>query len=57
MKSRILALLAEDHEFRLSVAGLVGLKEVLDRIEEHDRKWRLLGRGGVFSQNRLSERV
>ena len=39
MRSRILALLDEDHEFRLSVAGLVGLKEVLERLEEHDKKF------------------
>jgi hypothetical protein len=39
LKSRILALLEEDREFRLSVAGLVGLREVLERLEEHDRKF------------------
>jgi len=39
LKSRILRLLEEDREFRLSVAGLVGFKEVLERLEEHDRKF------------------
>ena len=39
LKSRILELIERDHEFRLSVAGLVGLKEVLERLEEHDRKF------------------
>jgi len=38
-KSRILTLLEEDREFRMSVAGLVGYKEVLDRLAEHDRKF------------------
>jgi len=45
LKSRILRLLEEDREFRLSVAGLVGFKEVLERLEEHDRKFdEILGR-------------
>ena len=39
LKSRILRLLEEDREFRLSVAGLVGFKEVLERLEEHDRRF------------------
>ena len=39
LKSRILRLLEEDREFRLSVAGLVGFREVLERLEEHDRKF------------------
>ncbi|RZN39015.1 MAG: hypothetical protein EFT35_04155, partial [Methanophagales archaeon ANME-1-THS] len=39
LKSRILELIEKDREFRLSVAGLVGLKEVLERLEEHDRKF------------------
>ena len=39
LKSGILAILEEDREFRLSVAGLVGLKEVLDKLNEHDRKF------------------
>jgi hypothetical protein len=38
-KTRILTLLEEDREFRMSVAGLVGYKEVLDRLTEHDRKF------------------
>ena len=38
-KSRILTLLEEDREFRMSVAGLVGYKEVLDRLTEHDRRF------------------
>jgi len=39
LKSRILTLLEEDREFRMSVAGLVGFKEVLERLEEHDRRF------------------
>jgi hypothetical protein len=39
LKSRILTLLEEDREFRMSVAGLVGFKEVLERLEEYDRRF------------------
>ena len=39
LKSRILTLLGEDREFRMSVAGLVGFKEVLERMEEHDHRF------------------
>ena len=45
LKSRILTLLGEDREFRMSVAGLVGFKEVLERLEEHDCRFdEILGR-------------
>jgi len=34
-----LRLLKEDEEFRYAVAGLIGLGEVLKRLEEHDKKF------------------
>jgi len=39
LKSKILRLLKEDEEFRYAVAGLIGLEEILKRLEEHDRKF------------------
>lgn len=30
---------ALDREFRLAVAGLLGYREILERLEEHDRKF------------------
>ena len=39
LKHRVLKLLKEDEEFRYAVAGLIGLGEVLKRLEEHDRKF------------------
>ena len=39
LKHRLLKLLKEDEEFRYAVAGLIGLGEVLKRLEEHDRKF------------------
>jgi len=39
LKHRLLKLLKEDEEFRYAVAGLIGLEEVLKRLEEHDRKF------------------
>jgi len=35
LKSRILKLLKEDEEFRYAVAGLIGLDEVLKRLDRH----------------------
>ena len=37
LKSELLRLLKEDEEFRYAVAGLIGLEEILKRLEEHDR--------------------
>jgi len=39
LKLKLLRLLEEDKEFRLAVAGLIGYRDVLDRLEEHDRKF------------------
>ena len=39
LRSELLRLLKEDEEFRYAVAGLIGLGEVLKRLEEHDRKF------------------
>jgi len=35
LKSRILRLLREDEEFRYAVAGLIGLEEILKRLDRH----------------------
>ena len=40
LKSELLRLLKEDEEFRYAVAGLIGLEEILKRLEEHDRKFK-----------------
>ena len=39
LKHKLLELLKVDEEFRLAVAGLIGLGDVLHRLEEHDRKF------------------
>jgi hypothetical protein len=36
LKSRILKLLREDEEFRYAVAGLIGLEEILKRLDRHE---------------------
>jgi len=36
LKSRILKLLREDEEFRYAVAGLLGLEEILRRLDRHE---------------------
>jgi len=36
LKSRILKLLKEDEEFRYAVAGLLGLEEILRRLDRHE---------------------
>jgi len=36
LKSRILRLLKEDEEFRYAVAGLIGLEEILKRLDRHE---------------------
>jgi len=38
LKSRILKLLREDEEFRYAVAGLIGLEEVLRRLDRHEEE-------------------
>ncbi len=38
-KKKFLKALEEDDEFRYAIAGLVGYKEILARLEEHDRKF------------------
>ena len=39
LKSEILRLLKEDEEFRYAVAGLIGLGEILKRLDKHDEKF------------------
>jgi len=36
LKTRILKLLREDEEFRYAVAGLIGLEEILRRLDRHE---------------------
>ena len=36
LKARILKLLREDEEFRYAVAGLIGLEEILRRLDRHE---------------------
>ena len=36
LKSRMLKLLREDEEFRYAVAGLIGLDEMLKRLDRHE---------------------
>ena len=38
-KEKFLSLLEKDREFRLAVAGLLGYRDLLERLEEHDRKF------------------
>ncbi len=38
-KRKFLRALKEDDEFRYAIAGLIGYKEILDRLAEHDRKF------------------
>ncbi|MCS7112877.1 MAG: hypothetical protein RMJ00_01150 [Nitrososphaerota archaeon] len=39
LKKEFLKLLREDSEFRYTVAGLIGLDEILRRLEKHDEKF------------------
>jgi len=39
LREEFLRLLEEDREFRLIVAGYLGYRDVLERLEEHDRKF------------------
>ena len=36
LKAKVFALLREDEEFRYAVAGMLGLEEILRRLEKHD---------------------
>ena len=38
LKSEILRLLKEDEEFRYAVAGLIGLEEILKRLDRHEEQ-------------------
>jgi len=40
LKSKILKLLREDEEFRYAVAGLIGLEEILKRLDIHEEVMR-----------------
>ncbi len=39
LREELLKLLEEDREFRLMVAGILGYRDILDRLGEHDRKF------------------
>lgn len=39
LKADVLRLLREDEEFRYAVAGLIGLGEILKRMDAHDAKF------------------
>jgi hypothetical protein len=39
LKAEVLKLLKEDEEFRYAVAGLIGLGEILKRLDSHDAKF------------------
>jgi hypothetical protein len=43
LKSRILRMLKEDEEFRYAVAGLIGLEEILKRLNRHEEEIARLG--------------
>ena len=36
LRARVLKLLREDEEFRYAVAGLIGLEEILRRLDRHE---------------------
>ncbi len=39
LKERLFSLLEKDVEFRLAVAGMLGFRDIMDRLEKHDRKF------------------
>jgi hypothetical protein len=39
LKEEFLKLLEEDKDFRLTVAGIIGYRDILERFEEHDKKF------------------
>ncbi len=42
LKQKLLELLERDTEFRYAIAGLVGYREILDRLSKHDEKFNKL---------------
>jgi hypothetical protein len=42
LKTKILKILREDEEFRYAVAGIIGLEEIIKRLEKHDEKLKRL---------------
>ena len=54
-KAKLLELLEKDEEFRLAVAGLIGYREILERLEEHDRKFEEIMREIKRINERLEE--
>ncbi|MEM3489786.1 MAG: hypothetical protein QXO75_09080, partial [Nitrososphaerota archaeon] len=38
LKKQILTLLKEDEEFRYAVAGLIGIEEILKRLDKHSEE-------------------
>ncbi|OYT31375.1 MAG: hypothetical protein B6U94_03495, partial [Thermofilum sp. ex4484_79] len=39
LKEEFIKLLEEDKDFRYLVAGILGYRDILERLEEHDRKF------------------
>ena len=39
LKEKMLSLLEKGREFRLAVAGMLGLRDIMERLERHDRKF------------------
>ncbi|MEN2975428.1 MAG: DUF3782 domain-containing protein [Candidatus Caldarchaeales archaeon] len=58
LKSKILRLLREDEEFRYSVAGLIGLEEILKRLDRNEAELVKLredmNRGFMFLERHIS---
>jgi len=54
LKKAFLKLLEEDKEFRYTVAGYIGLGEILEKLEEHDRKFNEIMEILRMHDNRLS---
>ncbi|MEM0018023.1 MAG: hypothetical protein QXU23_02985 [Candidatus Korarchaeum sp.] len=52
-KRKFLKALEEDAEFRYAIAGLVGYKEILARLAEHDRKFEEI----IGEIRRINERL
>ncbi|OYT56887.1 MAG: hypothetical protein B6U76_02515 [Desulfurococcales archaeon ex4484_217_2] len=42
LKSKIISLLERDREFRYTVAGLIGLREILEKLDRHEQELRRL---------------
>ena len=42
LKSRIISLLEKDREFRYTVAGLIGLREILEKLDKHEQELKKL---------------